>query len=474
MPFLGLDLGTGSLKALVLDREGRTLGAASQAYPLISRMAGRAESDPGTWWRAACSAGREAIAAAGHPLIDGIGLSGQMHGVVLVDERGSPLANAVLWADGRAADQAARFQGLPARQRARLGNPVLPGMAGPILAWLVEHQPADVARSRWALQPKDWLRARLTGEFSTDPSDASGTLLYDVEAEDWALDTAAAVGIRSGLLPPIVPSTAIAGRLVSDPLGIGSVPVVTGAADTAAAAVGTGLLLAGTTQLTVGSGAQAIVLLDDSTRDSAARTHLYRAASARGWYAMAAVQNAGLALEWARRVLDVDWSTLNAQAVDAPRADDPLFVPFLTAERAHQAHGSTLASFRGVRLDHDRDDLLRAVLGGVAFGIRAAVEALPATAPDEPLRLAGGGTTDRGWIQLLADILGRPLVAIDVASASARGAALLAGVGLGAWASVEETGTVAPSIGSTVHPRPDRRAAVLALAARYEDAWAAG
>ena len=207
--FLGLDLGTGSLKAIVVDGDGRTLAVASAGYPLESRHPDWSETDAGKWWDAAVSATRQACEAAGRPAIAAIGLSAQMHGHVLVDAACEPLRPAILWSDGRAESQRARYEALTPDQRRRLANPFMSGAAAATLAWLAEHEPATYAAARWSLQPKDWLRTRLVaGPPVTDASDASATLLWDVPSDRWADDVIADLGLRSAMLPPVRASTA--------------------------------------------------------------------------------------------------------------------------------------------------------------------------------------------------------------------------------------------------------------------------
>lgn len=480
MTLLGIDLGTSSVKALALDVRGRTLARGSAAYPVTARHAGWAESDPADWWNATVTAVHEALSHIPREVsqaVSAIGLSGQMHGVVLVDADGQPLRSAVLWPDTRAEDALAAYRALPDPMLSRLANPLAPGMAGPLLRWLQRHEPETYQAARWAFQPKDWLRYMLTGTAATDPSDASATLLYDLPGDHWADDVIAALGLRRTLLPPLLPSAAVAGPFgeqVAASFGLpAGIVVATGAGDTAAAALGAGLISIGPVQLTLGTGAQAITLRDTPAPDPRLRTHRYRAAEPDRWYAMAAVQNAGLALNWVRGALGASWEALYASANMAPPGPGaPYFVPYLTHERAHHTGPADGGSFQQLRLDHTRGDMLRAALEGVAFSIREALEALDAsTDPDVPatsraaVRLAGGGSVHHAWRQMLADALGRALLIVDAPDASARGAALLAGIATGVWADATATADVAPGVSGVVHPDPTR-------AARYDTRYA--
>ena len=400
---LGLDLGTSAVKALVVDGDGRVVGRGRAPCRVdVPRLdcGGRATRAPGSSPRAP-PCGRRAPAS-----VDAIGLSGQMHGVVLCDDVGTPLRPAILWADSRAAEQAARWP--------RTGNPAAPGFAGPILAWLAAHEPDVLERARWALQPKDWLRLALGCPAATEPSDASATLLWDAEAD------APSAGPYSRLLAPVRGSAERAGELGpagSEALGLPvGTPLVHGAADTAAAWLGAG----GGRILNVGTGAQLVApALAGVPEDP--RCHRFRDACD-GWYALAAVQNAGLAIDWARRILGGD-------PIGEPDPAGPLFVAHLTGERTPLLDPAARGAWAGLSLATDRAAMLGSVLEGVAFGIRWARDALVAEAGAAvgPLRLLGGGAVAPGFAQLLADVLDEPLELLEVADASALGAALLAG-----------------------------------------------
>jgi xylulokinase len=366
---------------------------------------------------------------AGSVRVAAVGIDGQMHGLVLTDAAGQPLRPALLWADARAVEETAAWRRLPEPRRAALANPIVPGMTGPLLRWVARHEPHTYQRARWALLPKDWIRHRLTGTAATDPSDASATLLWDLAADRWADDVAADVGVDPGLLPPVVGSGEAAGSLRPDaaeafglPAGI---PVATGAADTAAALLATGLTDPAEVQLSVGTGGQMVRPVRHPAPAAAPRTHLYRAAAPDRWYAMAAVQNAGLALDWVRRTLQASWSELyGAAQAHLPGALGVTFVPYLSGERTPVLRSDARGAWVGLGLAADRAALLQAAVEGVAFALRHALEALPGPRPDR-LRLAGGGALDPGFRALLADVLHAELRPVGVRSASAIGAALL-------------------------------------------------
>ncbi|HET9654565.1 MAG TPA: FGGY family carbohydrate kinase, partial [Kineosporiaceae bacterium] len=409
---LGVDLGTSAVKVVVVAPDGTVHGSAGREYPLHRREPGAAESDPRDWWSATRDAVRSAVGEAvrdGVAEIAGIGLDGQMHGLVLADDRGRPVRDALTWADIRAQDQLDAWYELPEADRARLANPITPGMLGPQLARIAQREPAVLESAAHALLPKDWLRQQLTGVAATEPSDASATLLWDVPADRWATDLLPRFGIPEQLLPSVRTSGEPAGVLLAEvaaelalPAGI---PVAAGAGDTAAALLATGLQ-PGDTQLTVGSGAQLVRLRETAYPVADPVTHLYRAAEPGRWYTMAAVQNAGLALDWVRAVLGVDWAQLYGvlDSVDDARPG-PVFVPYLTGERTPVLDAGLRARWDGLDLTHTREDLLVAALSGVAGAVRHALEAMPGPAP-QTLRIAGGGTVDPRVRQLLADTLG--------------------------------------------------------------------
>ena len=429
---LGIDLGTSSVKAVVMDLTGTLLAQATADYPVSNPHAGWAETDPEQWWSAITTAVRQATAAS-RARISGIGLSGQMHGVVPTDAAGTPVRPAMLWADSRAVDQLTGYRNLPEPTRSRLANPLTPGMAGPLLAWLAARETESYRATRWALQPKDWVRGRLTGQFDSEPSDASATLLYDIPGDTWDLDVVAALGLDPGMLPPLLShSGALAGDLLASAAGqLGldrGIPVAAGAADTAAAALGSGLTDPDQAQLTIGTGAQIVLPAAAAQVRSTNEpvTHLYRAATEKGWYEMAAVLNGGLALNWVRQLLGASWAELYDSAAVPARADDPIFLPHLNGERTPYMDTSLRGSWTGLDPRHDRVSLLRSALEGVAFTIRAALDSLPGvTDRIDHLRLAGGGSTAPAWRQMLADVLGYPLHAVHIPAASGRGAALL-------------------------------------------------
>jgi xylulokinase len=465
---LGLDLGTGSAKAILIAPSGAVLGEGVASYPVRSPCPGWAESDPLDWWDACAEAVRVAVGQSGAS-VAALGLSGQMHGVVLSDAEGNPTRPAVLWADTRSAALLDLYRELDSWLRDRLANPLAAGMAGPSLLWLRDEEPEAYRAARWALQPKDWMRLRLTCEAFSEPSDASATLLYDLRVDSWARQIVEALGLRADLLPPLVASGSCAGKLGREAAGFfglpAGLPVAAGAGDTAAALLGSGLLEPGCVQLTVGTGAQILTPRGSPVPDSHLRTHLYRTAlrhpSGR-YYSMAAMQNAGLALEWTLKVLGASWEEAYGEAFSVPAgAGGVTFLPYLSGERTPHLDPYARGAWTGLGLAHGRAHLLRAAFEGVAFALREGLEALEEAGVRAPeLRLAGGGVLRAPWRQLLADVLGRPLGLLSTSVApvaSGRGAALLAGLAQGTYDSLEETILIAPKVRETVLPQDDDR-----------------
>jgi xylulokinase len=460
---LGLDLGTSSVKALLMAEGGAVLGEGSASYAVRAPRPGWAESTPEDWWTAVLEATGAAVGRLGAE-VTSLGLSGQMHGVILVDELGLPLRPAIIWADARSGAELAAYRGLDEDLGRRLANPPAVGMAGPSLLWLRDQEPDAYTSARWALQPKDWLRMRMTGEAATEPSDASATLLYDLLADDWAYAQAEILGLRTELLAPLFPSACVAGTLEGDAAGeLGlrkGLPVAAGAADTAAAMLGTGLLRPGPVQLTIGTGGQVVTPREGPEPDPHGRTHLYRAAVPGLWYSLAAIQNAGLALEWVRKVLGASWKDVYEEAFAVPPGSGGVtFLPYLSGERTPRFDPVARGAWTGLGLDHTRGHLLRAALEGVAFALREALEALEDLGTIAPeLRLAGGGTgggSGAPWRQLLADVLGRPLWLLpdEISSvASARGAAFLAGLACGVYPAAQDTLPLTPEPENPILP----------------------
>jgi xylulokinase len=468
---LGLDAGTSSLKALVLDGAGQVLGEAAAAYPTLTPAPGWAEQDPEAWWAAAVTAVRTAMAEVGADAeVAGIGLSGQMHTFVLVDAHGVPVRPAVTWLDTRARDALAEVRAtVESRGLARtLGNPVVLGLSLPPLVWLREHEPDVWARTATFLSAKDYLRLRLTDEIGAEATDASATLAFDVTGRRWSQAVQDAFGLPRSWWPTLGGSGDVAGHLTPTAgaaLGLpAGIPVAYGAGDQQASALGAGTVRPGQRQLTVGTGAQAIVVRAESVVDPLGRLHTF--AHVHGWLSQASVNNAGVALGWVRARLGLDWAEMYA-TLDDPELDDaPTFLPYLTGERTPLMKGEARGAWLGLAPEHGTTHLARAAVEGVVSGIADAVATLaeiPATDAAEAAgvwRVVGGGVREPAFAQALADATGARFDVLASSSASALGAALLGGVAAGTFADVVAAADVAPvEVLATFVPRPERRAA---------------
>ena len=453
---LGIDLGTQSVKVAAVeegDHGARVLESATRAYPVESPRTGWAETDPAAWLAATLEAARDVLARLEEPP-RAVGLSGQMHGVVLCGDAGEPLRAAITWADLRSSAQARRMSAaLGPRGLARLGSAAFPGFAGPTLSWLADEEPDVLSRARWALQPKDWLRWALGGEVATDPSDASGTLLYDVIDGAWSPAAVAACGIDPEILPPIVASQSSGGlvRLSGD--GLAGLPIAVGGADAACGILGLGLA-PGRGSIALGTGAQIASVLARPDPDGTLRTHTFACAGDIGqsFYRLGAVQSAGLAIERVVAWLGADIEELQVALARGVRADDPYFLPFVAGERSPYVAPELRGAWYGLSLATTREAMLRSVLEGMAYVVSAAYEAVceSGAAPEPPVTVLGGGSRDPGFVALLATTLAVPLRPAEVGDATVVGAARL-----GAALAGIDLPPVAAREHATVDPGPD-------------------
>ena len=458
---VGIDLGTQSVKVAVVDPGGDVVSSAVRPYAVDSVRPGWAETDPQAWLTAALDAAREALAGADVPP-DAIGMSGQMHGVVLCEADGTPVRPAITWADTRSAAEARRIaETLGDAELARLGSAPFPGFAGVTLAWIAAHEPEALTRARWALQAKDWLRMQLTGEVATDPSDASGTLLYDLVAGAWSPAAMQACGVRPDLLAPVIASDAIAGTVTRMDSPLVGLPVATGGADAACGIHGLGLG-PGAGALALGTGAQLSSVIASPDPDVTLRTHTFAAVGPIGsaYYRLAAVQSGGLALERALTWLGASVDDAQAALASGIQADDPIFLPFVAGERSPYLDPGLRASWQGLSLATTREAMLRSVLEGMAYAVAAAYAAIveSGASPADPLTTLGGGSRDAAYVALLADALGIALRPSSVADATVVGATRLAMSALGEAmppVAITTRGIVEPGDGRIVAERQE-------------------
>jgi xylulokinase len=433
---IGLDVGTTGVKALAITADGEVVASAEEHYGVSSPQPGWSEQDPEDWLRAS----RAALGRLG--VEEGrIGLSGQMHGLVCLDARGEVLRPAILWNDQRTAAECAEIEerlGLD-RLIALTGNRALTGFTAPKLLWLRRHEPDVYARIRRIVLPKDYVRLRLTGEWAIDVADASGTLLFDVARRRWSDEVLDALEIPAEWLPPVSESTEVAG-----------------AGDQQAAALGVGVIAPGTVSVVLGTSGVVLAALPEYAHDRTARVHAFCHAVPGLWEAMGVMLNAAGALQWFRDALAprASFEELTAEAArwDAG-AVGVIFLPYLQGERTPHADPGATASFTGVALRHDRGALARAVLEGVAYGLRDSLGLLRELGVEaQAARASGGGAQSRLWLEIVASVLGLPLERCVVDEGSAYGAALLAGVAEGTFASAEEAVAACVRVRETVEP----------------------
>jgi xylulokinase len=417
-PLIGLDVGTSGIKAVAIEPDGSVVATASADYSLSMPRPGWSEQDPEDWWRAAEDCLRR--------LPEGpVGLSGQMHGLVVLDRDGGVLRPAILWNDQRTAAECAEIEERVGLDRliALTGNRALTGFTAPKLLWLRRHEADVYARVRHVLLPKDYVRYRLTGELATDAADASGTLLFDVRRRTWSEEVCTALEIPREWLPDAYESTEVAG-----------------AGDQAAAALGVGIARPGPVSVVLGTSGVVFAALPAYAPDELARLHVFCHAVPQTWHAMGVMLSAAGSAAWLRSVLGADFAVLDAEAEQRePGCDGLLFAPYLAGERTPHPDPDARGAFVGLSARHDRGALWRAMLEGVAYALRDSLELLRelGAAPDSG-RVSGGGARSELWLRIVASALGLPLDLTESEQGSAFGAALLAGVRAGVFADAEE------------------------------------
>jgi xylulokinase len=443
---VGLDVGTTSVKAVEIDEDGALVSRAAEGYRFATPHAGWAEQDPEDWWRATQ---RALGAIRGAP--KAIGFTGQMHGLVVLDPNDRVLRPAILWNDQRTAKECAEIEDVVGLERlvALTGNRALTGFTAPKLLWLRTHEPDAYARIAHVLLPKDYVRLRLTGERVIDVSDASGTLLFDVARRTWSDEVCNALVVPREWLATAHESTEVAG-----------------AGDQAAGALGVGIATPGPVSVVLGTSGVVFAALDSFVADPRARAHVFCHAVPGTWHAMGVMLSAAGSLRWLREVVGGNYATLLEEA-DAwpPGSDGLLFAPYLTGERTPHADPDVRATFQGLALGHDRGALVRAVLEGVAYGLRDSLELLRGLGVEATVgRVSGGGARSALWLRIVASVLGLPLERTEVEEGAAYGAALLAGVRAGVWRDAAEAVAACVRVRETIEPDP-------AWQAVYEDGY---
>jgi xylulokinase len=433
---VGLDVGTTGVKAIRISETGEVLERAELEYPLSIPQPGWAEQDPEDWWRAT----EAALDAVG---LDGpIGLTGQMHGLVLLDAADRVLRPAILWNDQRTGAECAEIEETIGFSRLveLTGNRALPGFTAPKLLWVRKHEPEVWAQAAHVLLPKDYVRLRLTGERAIDAAEASGTLLFDVAGRRWSEEVCAALEIPMEWLPDPHESTAIGG-----------------AGDQQAGALGVGVVGPGPVSVVVGTSGVVFAALEGFRSDPEARVHVFCHAVPDTWEAMGVMLSAAGSLKWLRDVVGESYDELVTEATRWPAGTEGLtFLPYLQGERTPHADPDARAMFEGLSLRHDRGALVRSVLEGVAFGLRDSLELLRELGVEPGVgRASGGGARSELWLKIVASVLGIPIERTAVEEGAAYGAALLGGVASGTFGSAQEAVDACVRVRDTVEPDPE-------------------
>ena len=449
--WLGIDIGTGSSRALLVDSAGKVRASATAAHeePKMERPLW-AEQRPEDWWSAAAKAVRAALdqAKVSGADVKAVGLSGQMHGLVMLDAAGSVIRPSLIWCDQRSQTQVDAVHAKLGRENMLryIANPVLTGFTLPKLLWVRDHEPQHFERVKKVLLPKDYVRFQLTGEYATDVSDASGTAYFDVVNRRWSFEMLDGLGLDRSLVPTCVESHEVTGRIsaaaaAATGLAVGT-PVIGGAGDQAASAVGNGIVEPGIVSCTIGTSGVVFAHMEKVAYDPGGRVHTFCHAVAGKWHVMGVTQGAGLSLQWLRNKLmpGVEYPAMTAEAAKAPMGSQGLFwLPYLMGERTPHLDATARGGWVGLTARHTRADLIRSVIEGVSYSQRDCLDIVESLGVESStVRASGGGAQSSFWRGLLAAILNKRVATLESQEGSAYGAALLALVGSGEYATVPE------------------------------------
>src|SRR5580698_4207712 len=472
MWFLGMDVGTSGTRAVLVDEQGRVVSSASEEHaPFRTPHPGWAEQDPEDWWRAALIAIRAAIAAAPEQKqpIYGVGLTGQMHGAVLLDKDGIVLRPSLIWCDTRTQPECDWLTAEIGYDRLieLTCNPALPNFTLTKLLWVKEHEPEIFSRTAHILCPKDYVRFRLTGTYAIDVQEASGTLLLDVTHRRWSSEVAAAAGIPESWLPQVFESPEVCANISSEAAGLigltAGIPVVAGAGDQGAGAVGMGILQPGSVSATIGTSGVVFAATANPIKDPKGRLHTFCHAVPGRWHVMGVTQSAGLSFRWLKETFfagqDYDKLTAAASAI-SPGSDGLEWAPYLLGERTPHLDPVVRAAFAGITTIHTSAHFIRSVLEGVAYSLQDTFSLFNALGiPVSGIRLGGGGARGPLWRQIQAGVYGHAVEVLTAEEGGAFGAALMAGVGAGAWPDLDAACAQGITVAERIEPNPSWLAA---------------
>lgn len=460
---IGIDIGTSGTKTVLFDEAGNTIASSTVEYPMYQPRAGWAEQDPEDWWKAACSTIRQVLAQSGiNPAdVKGIGLSGQMHGAVLLDREDQVLRKAIIWCDQRSIRECEQITSLVGRERLVeiTANPALTGFTASKVMWVKNNEPEVFEKTKKILLPKDYIRFRLTGEFATEVSDASGMQFLDVPRRKWSGEILDKLGIDRSMLADVHESPVITGvvsKEASDVTGLkAGTPVAGGGGDQAAGAVGNGIVEPGVISSTIGTSGVVFAFSEKVSIDPKGRVHTFCHAVPGAWHIMGVTQAAGLSLKWFRdnfcieekrtaELMEIDpYVLMDKEAEKAgPGSGGIIYLPYLMGERTPHLDPDARGVFFGLTAKNGKPDMIRAILEGVAFSLKDCLEIIKEMGVDvKDVRVSGGGGRSPLWRQLQADIFETAITTVNSSEGPALGAAILAGVGSGVYGSVREACT---------------------------------
>jgi len=484
--FLGIDISTTGAKALLIDADGRVLGSATTPLSLANPQPLWSEQNPAEWWQGVVQSIRQVMTETGigGEEIAAIGLTGQMHGLVLLDANGQVLRPAILWNDqrtGAQCDEIRRRLGFE-RLVQITGNDALTGFTAPKILWVQQHEPEIYARARHILLPKDYIRYCLTGGYAMDKADGSGTILFDLKRRDWSPEVLEALQIPAEWLPPTFEGPEVTGEVSAAAAAACGLrqgtPVVAGGGDQAAQAVGVGAVEAGIVALTLGTSGVVFATTGAAHIEPQGRLHAFCHALPNTWHFMGVMLSAAGSLQWFRDALapGESFEGLLSPAAQAPVGSEGLlFLPYLTGERTPYPDPLARGAFVGLTIRHSRAHLTRAVLEGVAFGLLDSFELIRSAGGIEvrQVRVSGGGARSALWRQILADVFGAELVTVNTTEGAAYGAALLAAVGAGVWTDVSEACRAVIRTTGSNQPDPKAHARYREIYPLYQQAYPA-
>ena len=483
---LGIDVSTTGVKALLVAADGQVVGSANTEQPLYTPHPLWSEQDPADWWNGAMRSIRQVLADTG---VDGsqvaaVGLTGQMHGLTLLDNQGQVLRPAILWNDGRTAAQCDEMRARLGKERlvAITGNDALTGFTAPKILWVRENEPEVYGRVAHILLPKDYVRYRLTGGFAVDCADGAGMILMDIKKRTWSSEVLEALEIPLEWLPQVFEGPQITGTITAEAAQLtglkAGTPVVGGGGDQAAGAVGAGAVQPGVVSLALGTSGVVFASTSSPLIEPQGRLHAFCHAVPGRWHLMGVMLSAAGSLRWYRDTFHPgqDYDSLLAPAAAIPAGcEGLLFLPYLTGERTPHPDPLARGAFVGLTIRHNEGHLVRAVLEGVAFGLRDSFELMKQAGQKEinQVRVSGGGARSLLWRQILADVFGAELVTVNTTEGAAYGAALLAGVGAGLWPDVDSACQATVRLTGSTVPQPAEQAAYEKYYALYRQLYPA-